>query len=394
MKAYNIVKKMRHLLFMYLLIIPQWRCAYVDVDVQLKEFSKVIRDFKTETVSVLDYGITSLNKNSADWETILDNVKNQLVNDIQSTIKVEVQNLLDQSIAMLGKELQCQMDIIGIKVKNKLERMKARLLDLPEISAVPYVCSTVPADIDMLLPASRRNSLKIFGYFDSTNYKLILIKKSLVERDITHSIAKKSSYELDVNLGSNGIELGADDHRIELRSLDNKSGPTINVIQPVAPKCFVGEVKVIPRNVANPYTFSPKRYCNSPCRPDLEFGSTPVEVFCDVKLEAVGNAIYATIRMNCYERGGDNSFVIDSKRELIHRIESDRTITGFVTGTYSYHTYTNKLDQVETHGPTGPVNEFKFNIRNSKSEDINSWTRVDIRWNEIIIKVKQVGNCK
>jgi hypothetical protein len=380
--------------FCLFLILPNWRCAYVDVDVQLDEFNKILKDFKTETVGALDYGISSLNKNSADWQQTLRNIQNQLVSDLQSTIRIEITNLLKESEYMIGTIAQCQLDIIGIKVRNQLEQIKARLLDLPAAATRPYVCGASPSEIDMSITANRRTNIKFFGYFENTGYRVFLIKRNGISRNITFAVAKQSPYEINLNLGSNGIELTADDNQIEVRPLnDNTAISTVNVIQPLAPKCFVGEMKIFPRNVGNPYTFTPKAYCTT-CGYDFEFGNSPVQVFCDVSLEAVGNSIYANIRMSCNEKGGDKTFVISSERRLIHSIEPDKIITGFVTGTYHVENYVNLKDQVEERGGSGPVQKFKFFIRNDKTQDINVYTRVDIYWNELIIKVKQVGNCK
>jgi hypothetical protein len=374
------------------LFMPLSGCKRLNREVD--EFQSIINTTKTETINTLDFAISSLNKNSADWRQTLDQTVKQLTEDAQSILRIEVQNILTTSIALLGVELQCSLDIIGIKAKNSLEKLKARYLELPEPAARPYVCLTIPLSIDMKLDPSRRNNITITGYFDSTDYRILLIKRTRQEVDITRFVSKTSPYILNINLGSNGIELSSSDDKIIMKTGESNIITTINVVQPSAPNCFEGDLEVIPNETAN-YTLIPKRYCNPCTNPDLEWGNSTVTVFYSVRLEAIGRSVYAHLNMRCNEQGGDKSYVNHYERIRIHTLPADQIALGFGQDVYFEEQYLNTLtDEPEPRNARGPVQQFLFYIRTRKGIDINSYTRVNIAFNRLKIRVRQVGNCK
>ena len=87
-----------------------------------------VSDIAGDTVATLDSAIDALDRNSSSWQTILQDTTNQLTTEAQSTVRNEISDLLNRSVAATGTELRCNADFIGARVRQALVRIRARLL--------------------------------------------------------------------------------------------------------------------------------------------------------------------------------------------------------------------------------------------------------------------------
>ena len=65
-----------------------------------------------KAVAVIDLGISDLQTASAEWQTVLQRVANNLPTDISEQIRTEAQNLATRSIATAGTEFRCNVDFL------------------------------------------------------------------------------------------------------------------------------------------------------------------------------------------------------------------------------------------------------------------------------------------
>src|SRR4030042_2306608 len=128
-----------------------------------------------DIIRAIDNAITALNQNSSEWQDIM----NSLIADLQdldselaSLISVELQDLLDRGIAVVGAEFRCNVDFIGNRMRNALIRIKNRNFGSDDVvpSLTPFVCNVVPSTVDRILIPDRLNVLEFYGYdFDLDN---------------------------------------------------------------------------------------------------------------------------------------------------------------------------------------------------------------------------------
>lgn len=206
-------------------------------------FDKAV-DKTTETakqaIATLDKAINSLQSESINWRQVLEETRDGLVDETQSTIKNEVNNLISNGIAATGGEIRCNADFIRNRMRQELIHLRNEVAQkvgvslLPESTLEPGVCQVTPASIDLALEPERRNELKLAGYdFDRTNITVILLNKDK-EIDVTAKLAQPSKYLLTLNLSpTNGIQFSEKSNQILVKA--TKSGnliSLINILQP------------------------------------------------------------------------------------------------------------------------------------------------------------------
>ncbi|MFY9823214.1 MAG: hypothetical protein WAM82_17660 [Thermoanaerobaculia bacterium] len=89
---------------------------------------------------------------------------NQLPKDVQSTIRVEVDNAVGRAIAASGAEFRCDVDFIGVRLKRQIHRIAALLRHQTLPGPDPEFCSVTPTLIDFNLSEERRQSVVFVGY--------------------------------------------------------------------------------------------------------------------------------------------------------------------------------------------------------------------------------------
>src|SRR5690348_13869950 len=67
--------------------------------------------------------IDQLAQQSQDWQTILPQLENKLIADANSTLANEVSQLLQNGIAAAGGEVRCELDFVGNRMREGLEKI-------------------------------------------------------------------------------------------------------------------------------------------------------------------------------------------------------------------------------------------------------------------------------
>lgn len=214
----------------------------------MKDFVKGLVDrTTTKTVNILDDGIRSLDKNSADWQTVMEETRDKLIAAGQSTIANEVSNALNRSVAVASVEARCDVDFLRTRLKEDLVAIKAHFLHHNVPPRAPALCNVVPSTIDLGLDPTRRNKIEIFGYnFDSTpGMQLFLDDADGSSSDVSTALARPTHYHMTVDLAGTAVQLKRSSQRFHLRWGDQELS-TIAVQQPSTPFCETKTIDPVP----------------------------------------------------------------------------------------------------------------------------------------------------
>ncbi|NEP23726.1 MULTISPECIES: hypothetical protein [Moorena] len=245
-------------------------------------------------IEVLDKAIGTLDRASSDWQKVLEETRDEIISETQSTIKNEINGIIQEGIASAGAEFRCNFDFARVRARYELIDLRNSLasqvgIQLIPSSREPELCQVNPSSINLSLPPQRRSELKIAGYdFDQGGLQLVL-RSGSQEEDVSAYLAKPTHYLLTVNLGSNGIgqKISPVSDKLILRA-DGKEISSINIIQPTKqpPKpdnsAFITDLYV-----------SSERSSGNRCPSGMTWISQ------DLNQGSGGNYIYL-----CYDRGG------------------------------------------------------------------------------------------
>lgn len=353
-----------------------------------KDITDTAKDITTEVVSVLDRGIAELSVASADWQDILNRVINDLPDEVQSTITNEVTNLLNRGIAATGAEIRCNVDFIRNRMKQALQRIKAKFLgaDIPPLE--PQLCNVVPLAVDMALEPNRRNKIEFYGYdFDMTDIQVIHVTGSS-QVDVSGYLDQPTHYHMTLNLGGSGVPLNNMSKRLILR-WNNRNISTIAIIQPSPDICETKFDNFRPSNV----TVMPQ-HATKPGkkRGDREFDGHGPYMYCSVKLINTGNGINARIYVVASETKSDWTYGKKIQTIPIYNADPGYVIENIVTPNYASFSYTDNDHSLDEFAGSGPVQKFIFNGDGS-GKDIEVHTKVTIQFNPIRVQLKESGDC-
>jgi hypothetical protein len=221
----------------------------VDEGIKVVEESRKTME---KTVRTLDIGIDTLGKESKNWRQVLEttraeitkdleNSRVKITDDVRSTIKNEITDLINHGVATTGTEFRCDADFVGQRMRQALIMQRNELAKQVGISLreaeprQPKVCLVEPETIDVSRIPNGLNKLKISGYdFDILDVK-VLLKNDDREIDVSKSLARLSSYQVILNLGSGGVQLSPNS-RMLIVTANGQEVSSIHIIQqPVVP---------------------------------------------------------------------------------------------------------------------------------------------------------------
>jgi hypothetical protein len=352
---------------------------------KIEDLTDKVTDIAGDTVAALDNAIDALDRNSASWQTVLQDTTKQLTADAQSTVRNEVSDLLNRSVAATGTELRCNTDFIGSRVRQALVRIRARLMHQSIPPVEPALCHVVPAAVDMALDASRRNKLEFFGYdFDTTPIKVTLQEKSRT-LDVSSSLDRPTHYHMTLNLGANGVPVSSASNRLTLE-WEGRSISSIPVIQPVTPVC---------REKTETYSRSTYLTFNPPhTRGDREYSGNGPEVWATARWINDGTRVSVRLWMKAKETRSDWTTAEGERTEAFYTAPPGWRIDSIVGDMESSAHYvdTDHSDDRQGAGPNGPVKEFVFR-GDRRGDDAGEHTGVDVSFNPLVVKLVEVANC-
>ena len=135
-----------------------------------------------EAIHSMDKAIATLNQESADWQTVIADLEQDITAEMQSTISAEVQNLTRNAVLTAGGEVRCNAEFMRIKLRRELidirnslaQSLNNQLINLgisgyqfdilQQEAPEPFICDIVPSAVDMSLDPVRRQKLDIYGF--------------------------------------------------------------------------------------------------------------------------------------------------------------------------------------------------------------------------------------
>lgn len=331
--------------------------------------------------------IGKLETQSVSWQSTLNDLTSKLTDDTQSTLRNEVQNLLNGGIAAAGSEFRCDTDFVGNRIKEGLERILAGLEGRQPQARTPILCQVVPGNIDMALASERRNLVVISGYNfgNQSGLKLFTVTAGR-KTDVTYALNRLTDYEIRLNLGANGIVLLPTTDYI-LVDYNGNELTRIPVIQVAVPDCQTGE-----------YTFAPTFPLQ--VKPglvggDKEFFGHGPRCTLHIELYLRGQEVRARFQMTADETHGGDTRAEGTTDLCVQTIAGDMKPLEILTATSTDHIYTDTDWEVDIENVASGEVVSRFEcLGDGDGEDVDRITSALAFLNPIRIKYKQTVNCK
>ena len=334
-----------------------------------------------DIVRAVDNAIESLNQNSAEWQTIM----NRLLTDLQgidsslaSLIRVEVQNLLDRGVAVIGAEFRCNVDFIGNRMRNALLRIKHDHFDsdvvVPPLK--PFVCTVVPSSVDRILIPDRLNLLEFYGYdFDLDDVSLYVQIGSGTRENISEYLDKPTHYHMTVDLSAHGLELtNAHDKLVLIHNFEE-----IAIVKIIQGSTEIAYYSPGSRTFVPPHT-----------QGDAEFSRNGPAVSCQVEwsLGPGNTTVISQIEMSAVETGGDETAAEGTDTHTIYTAPSGKVIKEIVGITADEFEYvdSNTTPDWFPRGSGGPVSQYEF-VGDSDGADAGTDTKVTVEYNRLTVEL-------
>ncbi len=359
-------------------------------------------------VDSFDRAIDALSRQSSDWQVVLQNLEETLIDDAQSTIRVEVTNLMESGIASAGGEFRCDVEFLRIRTEQELRRIRndlARALNeaganppipiLPELPAEPYICNASPGAVDISLDSNRRSRLDIYGF----NFRSLPITVEVVDlrsrRNVTSALGIIGDMHMVLDLSPSGANIDEDSRRIVF-TWNMVSQSVIPVVSPSLPVRCTTRIERItgdPESFVPPHTRGDKDFNgNGPC---VGFGIS-------LNLDTERTRLSASYNMLAFEcdndfstsvydyttaRGAGNTllFQVTGSNEQIlgHNLDSNRLETRYIDDDHS--------DDIRTFAGISPIEKLIF-TGDTSGDEAGTETGVEIFFREIEVQVESCTN--
>jgi hypothetical protein len=342
-----------------------------------------INDPTNKIVQTLDGAISTLNSQSANWQEVLNGLLKDLPADVSVTLRGDVSNLLQRTVAATGGEIRCDVDFFRIRVQQALEQIKAKFLGTPLSPLEPHLCQTVPLAIDMSFKPDQRNNIQFFGYdFDMTRIEVFLVSAGS-EINVSQYLDQPTHYHLTLNLGGSGVQLNRNSQRFILR-WNGRNISTIAVIQAAPKICETEYHEFTPGKI----TFIPPRAGKG----DTDFKGHGPSVNCSVTLINYGDHINAKIYMDAVETKRDWTEAQGSCEFEIYRADPDKTIEKIISSNMSGFHYTDTNHETDLFSGNGCISSYNF-TGDTDDDEAGTLTKVTVAFNSIRVQLKEKGDC-
>jgi hypothetical protein len=346
-------------------------------------------DTPTEkAVAVLNDSIGKVQAESANWRDVLDDTADRLPEEIRQTIRNDLQNLADRTLAATRENVQCLVDFAGQRVKQGLERIKAKLLGV-EVSIEPFVCIASPPYVDMNLPPTARNVIELSG-FDLDSQPPIQVYHATSDGviEVTDKFTEASKhYRRILNLASQGgVQLGDRSQRIIFRWKDRELS-SVAVLAKEPPRCPPSAEVV---HASSPVTYRP---------PHTGVGDR--EVFGKVDLWAKATLLVTPqsidVRVDATAKQWDDdrseasgSAIVPFFDAVPKGWEIDHVQLGSLEASASFRDTT--WEPETTSGGGGLVNSWVW-YGDHNGADLETYSGVDVHFNPVTIVFKPTADC-
>jgi hypothetical protein len=352
-------------------------------------FGDSIDNATAQATAVLQDGIDKITANLSSWQTVLQDMQSKLTKDTQSTLRNEVTNLLQGSIAVANSSLQCDVDFIGHRVIQSLRRLLDKAAGkTPTDLLEPAVCSDVPTAVDYAAwQQSRVPKVDIYGYdFDAGDLSLWLLTGS-ARTDVSSRLTKSSSYSLTVNLGGTPLLFNGQQQKLQAIWKQNFSNPVseIPVVLPVTPVCETRKVTI---PTVPPISFAPPKVGGG----DNDFDGNGPAITTSISLALSGRtALNATIFMHAKETQSDWTEVQGSIVRTIFKTDPGWAIDHIITPTSASDSFVASGHALITRNP-GPPCESELIQGDTDGDDVGR-TSTTVRFTTIDVWEVQTDHC-
>ncbi len=249
-----------------------------------------------KAVKTLDDAIFNLGNANVDWQRIVEETRDKLTDEAQSTVRNEVSNTLTRAIGASGMEFRCNADFIRVRVRQDLIQIRAKLTGETPPVTIPVVCQINPTiGIDLNPASARRPALEFYGYdFDADIKPTVhLLSRDGTLKDVSEHLAIPHHYQAILNIGGNGVPLSLNSKKLVMKY----GNITLSEVPVISPKC-TELVETGGRNVIN--------LIPSHTRGDAEFGGCGPNVWVDVTpVNHNGKYVSVRVHMKAEETGND-----------------------------------------------------------------------------------------
>ena len=353
--------------------------------IDLSGFTNQVKDTTTQTVDALDQGISTLANVSADWQATLQDVAAKLPKEAQEFVRTEISNTISRGIAAAGAEFRCNIDFLRTRARDVLLRLRARILGGNYPETEPALCSVVPLGVDLALDASRRNLLEYYGY-DFDNYALqALLVNSSGTVDVSTKLDRPTPYHMTLNLGANGVQLGAGSQHLLLKWKDREIS-SVAVIQPATAVC---DSRVLQVEGLNAVTFVPPR-----TNGDAEFNGNGPDIAARVDVLKTPSIVSARVSMSALETGGDHTTAAGFQDFVLYRADPGEVIDDILSGTQDFFAYRDSNLTIDSFGrPSGgPVFRYEF-TGDTDGDEAGTRTKVVVSFNPLRLVLRKNAHC-
>lgn len=338
-------------------------------------------------VNILDDGIATLGSESADWRTTLEGMVSKLTEDAQSTVRHEITDLMNRSIAAVGTEIKCLVDFVGTRVRQGLISIRSAFLGGTPEETEPIFCDTVPRILEQAQIPSPTNVLEFYGYdFDRSDIRLVLVKSGGSEEDVTDRLDRPTHYHMTLNLGANGVQISPESQRIVVRWQD-KEISTIGIIRDAPKIC-----KMFTETVRNPGALTVMPALSAG---DREFSANGPRIMIHTKRIRSPRDIAVEMKVWADEVKGDTK-AFDVERSVLYTAPPDRIIErvlGDNSDVLSPPFIDGGWEQTELFRGSGGVVDRYLIDGDRKGDDAGVFTKVTAYLNDVKLVLRERGDC-
>jgi hypothetical protein len=169
------------------------------------------------TLDMLNKAIDTIDRQSDSWQSTLQTLERELVADTQSTLAVEVNQLIQRGVAVTGSEARCTVDFVAKRMKQGLQKIVAKITGFGGPAIEPGVCNVVPTMVDLRIAPNRTNVVGYYGYDLDASLKVFLMDRSGGEMDVTRFSTLATNYLMQINVAQNGVPFRLDSARLSVR---------------------------------------------------------------------------------------------------------------------------------------------------------------------------------
>ncbi len=249
-------------------------------------------------LNILDKAIADLNGANANWQLILQDTRDQLIDAGFAEAGNQVKQIIDRTANNALVAEFCSIDFMRNRLIQELANIKAQLRNQPvNTQLIPVICMVTTdkgsSGIDL---SDYPNFIEITGYDMGTKIKVVLLD-STGAHDIT-DYYNSGSYQASVTLGANGPLLTDNSKKIVFYwEYNDQEVKAIGITRTKPPNCEVKE-HYPPYTPVRPNDIS---YNPPLIKGDAEFSGHGPTVHAQVQLVNLGDQVLAWVSMNARE---------------------------------------------------------------------------------------------